>query len=319
MWGTGAFASSAMIRLNEDGSVSISYGSPEVGSGANTVLSQIVAEHFKLSVGQVTLSCADTEFTPYDLASGSSRITYTLGLAFGRASNQIQSRMLRIASEMLEVAPDDLEFVNQAVAVRGLPERRVSYAQIAQHAHATTGGPLVAVESFRPETPDWDREHVRGHPMPAKAAESFNTHYCEVLVDTRTGKVAVTRYVAAHDVGRAINPAGVESQIQGGVIHGLGWALMEEMITERGQVINPSFFEYRVPLAPEVPKVEPVIVEEPIDDGPFGAKGVGETGCFPVGAAIANAIYDAVGVRLTEVPLSAERVLHALGTTAGER
>lgn len=318
LWGTGAFASAATVKLNEDGTLGVQFGSPEVGTGANTVLSQMVAEQLGVDFGDVHIEVADTDTAPYDLASGSSRITYTGGLSVVQAAQTVRQQICELAASELEVNVEDLALSGGRVHVRGAKDVGLTLAQVSRRAHQLPRGPIAATASLRPEAPEWDREGVKGHPLPSKCAETFNTHLCEVEVDTRTGKVTVSRYIAAHDVGRAINPIGVEGQIQGGVIHGIGYALMEEMVLDQGRVVNPSFFEYRVPLAPEVPLVEAIIIEKPLADGPFGAKGVGETGGFPPGAAIANAVFDATGVRIRQAPLHPERVLSALAAARTE-
>jgi xanthine dehydrogenase molybdenum-binding subunit len=169
------------------------------------------------------------------------------------------------------------------------------------------------------EGPPFDakRAVVMGYPFGAMTAYIFGVHMVEVEVDTETGQVKIVKAVAAHDVGRAINPSIVEGQIQGGFVQGVGYALMEEMILDDGKITNPTLVDYRIPSALDVPKIIPIIVETGEPTGPFGAKGVGECGLVGTAPAIANAIYDAVGVRIKELPLTPERVLAGLRELGG--
>jgi CO/xanthine dehydrogenase Mo-binding subunit len=194
--------------------------------------------------------------------------------------------------------------------VKGAPERRVSLADVAQKSLATTGGLHSRGLSF-PEPARYDKSRMISCFYPAFHYPSFFCHAAEVEVDPGTGQVTVLRYVAAHDVGFAINPALAAGQIHGGVVQGIGMGLMEEIVYREGQVVNNNWTDYKLPTIADVPEIEAIIVEHAVEGGPFGAKGVGEAPVVPPPAALANAVYRAAGVRLHTLPLTAEKILLA--------
>ena len=311
-------ASSCIMRVNEDGTVHLLVSSVDMGQGSETVLAQIAAEELGIEPERVTVASPDTDVTPYDMATVSSRSTFFMGNAVRNAARRIKEKVLDIAEDMLEANRNDLVYENGRVFVKGSPERGFALRETPQgesfYAGALQvgrGKPLVAEGAFSAEdaTP-LDRETGQG----AKpcAFWMYFSQAAEVSVDEKTGRVTVHRIASAHDVGRAINPLLLEGQIEGACIMGLGEALYEKVECSEGQVLNPNFSEYCIPSFRELPHITPLILENPHKDGPFGAKGMGEPAQAAVAAAVANAIFDAVGVRITSLPITPEKILQAL-------
>ncbi|MBI4525183.1 MAG: xanthine dehydrogenase family protein molybdopterin-binding subunit [Deltaproteobacteria bacterium] len=311
---SGIVSSAATVKMNEDGTVVLLTGAMDIGQGSDTTLSQMAAEELGVPYEHVSIVTSDSETTPYNWATTASRTVYTAGNAVRMAAREAKKQVISLAADCLEANPQDLETREGYVFVAGSPERKIPFRDIAGMSLWAKQGPILGSASFMVEGPPFDakRAVVMGYPFGAMTAYIFGVHMVEVEVDTETGHVRIVNSVAAHDVGKAINPAVVEGQIQGGFVQGVGYALMEEMILDDGKVTNPSMVDYRIPSALDVPKVIPIIVETGEPTGPFGAKGVGECGLVGTAPAIANAIYDAVGVRIKELPLTPERVLQAL-------
>jgi CO/xanthine dehydrogenase Mo-binding subunit len=297
-WMGGIEPANAVCRMDRDGTVSILVGTVDM-SGTNTAFAQIAAEAFGLPVEDVRVVNGDSDTAPYAGASGGSKITYTVGVAVERAAREARRQLLAIAADRLEASVDDLEIVDRAVRVRGVPARALSLADLAR-----------ASMQFGAKY-----EPVLGQGASATVVRSpaFAAHLSEVLVEPATGEVRVVRHVAVQDVGRAINPAAVEGQIHGGVIQGIGWALFERMPYDaQGQLMAATFMDYALPQSDQVPDVETVLVELPTEHGPFGAKGVGEPPVVGVPAAVANAVADATGHRFTDLPITGEAIVRAL-------
>jgi CO/xanthine dehydrogenase Mo-binding subunit len=302
-WPGGIEPATAICRLNHDGSVSVVLGSVDL-SGTDTTFQLIAAEAFGVPTNQVEVAHGDTDTAPYAGGSGGSKITYTVGVAVQRAAADARKQLLAIASQHLEAAVDDLELVDGQVQVRGVPDRKISLQEIAA-ASMSFGGKYEPV-------------YGRGSSAQTMQSPGFAAHVARVAVDVDTGKVKVLDYVAAQDVGFAINPAEVEGQIVGGVVQGIGWALYERMAyDEQGQLITASLLDYAVPSAGHAPNITPILVEVPSAYGPFGAKGVGEPPVIPCPGTIANAIADAVGVRVTEIPIISQAIAAGLRTSDG--
>lgn len=301
--------SAAFVKVNPDGSAVVWTGAADVGQGSTTALAQIAADALGVPVERVAMVTSDTLQTPMDLGSVASRVTYIAGNAIVRACVQARQVLFEVAAEELGIGPEGLDSRDGWIYVRDLPERRVRLADVARKAEAVKGRPAIGAGSYNPPTTFLDPETGRGKP--------YNTYVyaaqaADVEVDTETGQVEVLRLTAAHDCGRAINPLLVEGQIEGGLAMGLGYALGEEMVVQEGRVLNAKLADYLVPTAMDVPPMDVAIVEVPDPTGPFGAKGVGEPSLLPTAPAIINAIYDAVGVRIRALPVTAERVLAAL-------
>ena len=298
-WLGGIEPASAVCRLDRDGTLTVVLGMVDM-SGAATGMAQIAAEAAGLPLNDVTVVCADTESAPFAGASGGSKITYTVGLAVERAARDARRQILAIAADRLEAAADDLEIVGRSVRVRGMPDRGVTLAQIAKSS-------MEFGAKYEP---------VFGRGASATTARSpaFAAHLAEVEVDVDTGRVRVVRQLVVQDVGRAINPAAIAAQIHGAVAQGVGWALLEGMAYDaHGQLRSATLMDYALPSITDASaEVETVILEVPTEHGPFGAKGVGEPPVVAAPAAIANAIANAIGRRLTDLPMTSEALARAV-------
>jgi xanthine dehydrogenase molybdenum-binding subunit len=273
------------------------------------VLAQIVAEVLGVKVEDVNVLNSDTDVKPWDVGVHASRTTFIAGNAAHIAALEARRQIFETAAEMLKVNAEELVARGGHVAV-GNNGKSIDLAKVARARHFREGGQLIIGEGwYDPPTKLVDKDTYKGN---ISATYGFGSQMAEVEVDTETGKVRVLRLVCANDVGRAINPMAVEGQIEGGAQMGLGYALTEELLVKEGRVLNPDFLDYRLFTSADMPRLETIIIETDDPQGPFGAKGVGEMGGTPTAAAIANAIYDAVGVRLTQVPMTPERVLKAL-------
>jgi len=302
--------SSAYVELLEDGSCVVRCGAADLGQGSDTALIQIAAETLGLSPERVSIKSADTLVTPEAGVSSASRQTYVSGNAVRSASEKIRKILLQEAAAEMEANMDDLIVRNDRVFVRGSPEKHLNVQDVCKKLRAR-GILTTGTGTFNPPTPEMlDPETGAGIPY---GAYSYATQMVEVEVDTETGEFHILRVVAAHDVGRAVNPMSIEGQIQGGVVMGLGYATMEEMVwDDYGRLLTTSFGNYLLPTARDAPPITSIIVEEPEPSGPFGAKGTGEPPACPTAAALINAIYDAVGVNITSLPVTAEKVYEAI-------
>ncbi len=303
--------SAAFVKVHPDGTAVVLTGATDVGQGSTTVLAQIAAEELGIAYEDVTLVTADTERTPYDLGSVASRVTYITGNAVQRAAAEAKKILLQVAADMLDMmGSEELAAGGGMIYVKDRPERQVPIAAVAKEANLGRGRPPIGDANYKPRTTFLDPETGHGTPYETYV---FATQVAEVQVDTETGEVEVLKIAAAHDCGRAINPMMVEGQIEGGISMGLGYGLLEEIVQENGVVKNPQFTDYILPTALDMPAdIQVAIVEEPVNTGPFGAKGVGEPSLIPTAPAIINAIYDAVGVRIRELPATPDKILAAL-------
>ena len=296
-WRSGSGPSTASISVNEDGTVSLLTGSVDI-SGSDTSLAQIAAESLGLRLEQVVVAKRNTDMAPFTGPSGGSRIVYSQGRAVQNASEDAKAKLLDLASDRFGVQADALECAGGSVYVQDNPLQSMDLGQLARMSLTSRGGPIIGTASL----------------SSLPYAPVFNAQAAEVIVDRETGQVRVTRFVQAQDIGKAINPMGVEGQLEGGAVQGIGRALSEEILIDKetGQIRNPSLATYLMPLSVDMPDIENILVEVPSADGPFGARAVAESPGFGPPAAIANAIFDAVGVRIKTLPLSAERVLAAI-------
>ncbi|MBI4289801.1 MAG: molybdopterin-dependent oxidoreductase [Chloroflexi bacterium] len=296
--------SSAWVKINDDGSIVLLTGATESGGGPLTILCQIVAEVLGVGYDDVSVIASDTDGTPYEIGTGGSRTTVRVGNSVRQAAEDARRQLFDLAASKLKVTVGDLVTVGGRVYERGHSDKGLSLAELASLAINERGAPILGTgaELRRAEVQAGkDEENWLDAPM-------HGAHAVRVQVDPDTGMVTVKDYFACHDVGFAIHPQNVEGQIQGAVATGLGCALYEEVITDKGRSLNPNLSDYRLPTTSDVMPVQMEIVEIPSRTGPFGAKGIGEPPIIPVAPAIANAIYDATGVRLTQLPMTAERV-----------
>ncbi len=304
----------AIIKVDDFGHVTLITGSTEIGQGSETVLAQIVAETLGVKVADISVINSDTDIKPWDVGVHASRTTFIAGNAAYLASLDARDQIFEQAARLLGADPGQLVSRDGLVMVRGEEQRSIGLGKVVRRLHFQEGGKVVLGEGwYDPPTKMVDKHTYKGN---ISAAYGFGAQMAEVEVDTQTGIVRVLRLACANDIGRAINPMAVEGQIEGGAQMGLGYALSEELIVENGAVLNPDFHHYRLFTAADMPEIETILVETVDPGGPFGAKGVGEMGGTPTAAAIANAIYDAIGVRMTELPMTPERVLQALDHTS---
>jgi CO/xanthine dehydrogenase Mo-binding subunit len=302
--------SSAFVKVETDGSVTLITGEGDTGQGSWSVLAQLVAEELGVPFSQVNVSAGDTDVAPYCLGAFAGRVTVIGGNAALAAAEDAKRQLLEVAAGLLEANPTDLETRSGSIFVKGTPGRSLSLAEVSRAAvYRRGGGPILGRGTYDPPTDLQDKETLYGNFSP-------NYPFCavaaEVEVDKETGETRVVSLVAADDLGRAINPLAAEGQIDGCVSHGLGFALMEEIVWDGGKIINPNLADYRVPAATDTMQLKSLLIETNDPVGPFGAKAVGETSVAPVTAAIANAVYDAIGVRIRSLPLTSERILKAV-------
>jgi CO/xanthine dehydrogenase Mo-binding subunit len=297
-WFNGAGESGATLYINADGSAIVSTGSPDIG-GSRASMAIMAAETLGIDYANVHAMVSDTAAVPYTHVTGGSRVTYATGLAVIQACEKVIDDLRARAALIWDVDVDGVVWEEGSARPAGANVGEfepLSIRDLAAKA-GVTGGPIGAT----------------GKVAASGQAPGFATQFCDVEVDPDTGKVTILRFVAAQDAGRAIHPDYVEGQIQGGVVQGIGWALNEEYIyDDNGRLENPNFLDYRVPVASDTPMIEPIVVECPNPNHPFGVKGVGEVSICPPMAAIANAIADAVGKRMTELPISPPKLSHAI-------
>ena len=300
----------AIVKVDRDGSVAIIATIADTGTGTRTVMAQIAAEQLGVSVDRIRIFHNDTDVIPFDLGTWASRTTYVCGNAVAAAAADARRRLAEVAAGMLRAVPETLTFGQERVAATVEPGGEVSFDDVVREAYDRQGllivgkGAFVDQEATRFVTNDYEAA------APVVAA---CCHLAEVRVDTETGAVELLRYLAVHDVGKAINPLGVEQQIEGGLTQGLGYALYEDLVVDGGQVLNPNFVDYRLPTFATMPgRLEAAFVEGDPSEGPYGAKGIGELPFGPAAPAIANAIYNAVGVRLRTLPMTPERIWREL-------
>lgn len=311
---SGLLGTGAIVRMLEDGTISLNTGATDIGQGSDTVLAQICAETLKIPVDMVSVASPDTDGSPYNWGTTASRVTYTTGRAVVGAAKEVLRQAMQHASEMLDTPVDDLELREGGrIAIRG-SNTDLPFAAISGRAHWAKGGPIVGHHTlvFEEPTHDPKRSIALGLPFPRIGVFSFGAVAIEVEVDEVTGQTRAVEAWSAIDVGRAINPRLVEVQIEGGLVQGLGFALYEEMVWDGPRLVNPSLMDYKIPTSADTPPIHSIVIEDPEPSGPFGAKGAGEIGLNPVPAAIANALAQAVGGVSHAIPLTPERVLARL-------
>lgn len=307
--------SAATVKMNTDGTATLLTGTVETGQGALTVLGQIAAETLGISTDDVHVVSADTDSTPMDTGAIASRTTYVTGNAIVRAAEATRQILFEAAAPLLGVKPEQLEARDKRIQVLGFPSKSIAIGEVAQHSETVVGRPAIGSASYNPPTVPMDPETGQGKPFNTYV---YATQIAEVEVDDETGEVEVLRIVAVHDCGTPINPMLVEGQIQGGISMGVGFALHEEILFRDGVQVNPNLTNYIMPTSLDMPEIEVELVDNYDPTGPFGAKGAGEPTAVPTAAAILNAIHDAVGVRITSLPATAEKVLTAIMEQRGQ-
>jgi CO/xanthine dehydrogenase Mo-binding subunit len=294
-WFNATGPASATASVNSDGTVGLIEGSPDIG-GTRVALSMQLAEVLGIAAEDVRPVVGDTDSVGYTSVTGGSSVAFKTGWACYEAAMDIKQQLIERAARIWDVDPSLVEYSEGVISHTSDPELKFTFKEMAARLIAT-GGPITG----------------RGNVSPTGVGGSFATHIVDVEVDPETGKIDILRYTAVQDVGKAVHPSYVEGQIQGGAVQGIGWALNEEYVFDRnGSMENPTFLDYRMPISLDLPMIETVLVEIANPGHPFGVRGVGEVPLVPPLAAIANAVYAAVGVRMTELPMSPANVLDSL-------
>jgi carbon-monoxide dehydrogenase large subunit len=303
--------SSAGVLVNARGEVTVLAGTVEIGQGCNTILSQIAAEELQVPMEKIRMHPLDTDVIPFDASTTSSRSTYHMGNAVRRAAIHAREQIAEAASPILEAKSDDIDFADGKVFLKDQPQIALPIAEVVRRKLGAEG--VIRGDGSYTYAIAKDLDLETGHSDHASAFYMYATQAAEVAVDEESGRVRLLRMSAAHDVGKAINPLNCVAQIEGGLAMGIGSALHEEMVVDdSGRVRNPSFLDYHLVTSLDVPTLIPIIVECPEPEGPYGAKGLGEPGLAPTPAAIGNAVADALGVRVYDLPLTPERVYWAI-------
>ena len=299
-WFNDGLQSSCIINVTEDGSVNLAEGSPDIG-GTRTTVAMQAAEVLGLSAEDVHPSVVDTDSVGYTAVTGGSRTTFATGWAAIEAARDVKRQMIERAALLWEVKADQVEFDHGVFREKNGSERTTTFKELAGRL-ASTGGPIVGRATVNP----------RG------VGGSFAGNIVDIEVDPETGKITILRFTVFQDAGKAIHPSYVEGQMQGGSVQGIGWALNEEYyMSKEGEMANASFLDYRMPTALDLPMIDTVIIEVPNPGHPFGVRGVGEASIVPPPAALANAIHNAIGTRLTRLPMNPVRVMEALWAKQG--
>ena len=299
-WGNNTGPASAIAVVNSDGSVSLTEGSPDIG-GSRAAISQHLAEVLSIPMDDIKPQVGDTDSIGFTSNTGGSSATFKSGWAAYEAGQDVKRQMVERAAKIWDIPAEDVEYADGVLQHKSDQELKLTFRQLAAR-QVGTGGPIVG----------------RAGVNPPGAGPSIAVHMVDVEVDPETGKVDVVRYTAVQDAGKAIHPSYVEGQIQGGAVQGIGWALNEGyQLNDSGAMLNSSFLDYRMPTSLDLPMIDTVIVEIANPAHPYGLRGVGEVPIVPPMAAISNAIYDAIGVRMNSLPMSPERVLDALWSKNG--
>jgi 4-hydroxybenzoyl-CoA reductase alpha subunit len=310
-------SSSAFVKMSEDGSVEVLCSTVDMGQGSSTVFAQIAAEELGVEFKNVRVVSPDTDVTPFDHGTASSRSTFHMGNAVKQAAAEARKRLFEVAADQLETRPENLESRGGFIYVKGSKGAGTPISAIRMGITYGKGHPITGSGTFSvPDATPLDQETGQGaYPS---IFWLYGAQGVEVEVDPETGKVDVLKVAAAHDLGRVINPLNCEQQVEGAVVTGVGIALLEELVVQNGTPVNRNFRDYRIPTAMDSPKVDSIFVEATHKDGPFGAKGVGEPALAPTAPAIGNAVYNAIGVRIKDLPITPEKILKAL-KEKGER
>jgi CO/xanthine dehydrogenase Mo-binding subunit len=297
-WHNAGGESSAAVHVNEDGTVTVTEGHPDIG-GSRASMAMMVAEVLNIPFEHVRPVVGDTTAIGFSASTGGSRVTFAGGMAVTQAAEKVIEELKKRAAVMWDISPDAVEWKDGKVFPAGANAGSFEPLDLPAIAlrSGRTGGPISAEVQI----------NAQGQ------GPGFTTHICDVEVDPETGHVKILRYTAIQDVGRAIHPSYVEGQMQGGVAQGIGWALNEEYVYDQdGRLENPGFLDYRVPVCSDLPMIDAILIEVPNPRHPFGARGVGEVPIVPPMAAVANAIADATGLRLRDLPMSPPKLRAAL-------
>ena len=314
------FASAAIVKFDDDGAATLYTGAIDFGQGCDTSMAQVAAEELGLRLEDIRVVSGDTELCPIDMGgflSGGSLVT---GMAVKQAAAEARRKLFDVAADMFEARPEDLEARDGAVYVKGSPEKSLAFAKVLHQSIARNNGDPIIGRGYRQIVQGIDR-----YPSLAKGkgrwtdAYGFAAHAAEVEVDTETGEVKLLKATTFHDCGYPLNRQIVEGQVEGCVSNAQGQALSESIDLVEGQLMNASFLTYRLPISLDMPEYADGIVETVDPYGPFGAKEVGEGALAGLLGAIGNAVYDATGVRITDLPITPDKVLKGLEAQAKKR
>lgn len=315
-------ASSAVIKLNEDGTAHLLVSAQDIGQGSDTVMTQIAAEVLSISPEKITVRTGDTDHTPYEWQTVASRITYSAGRAVYEAAQDAKAQLFELAQIKLGVYKRDLEMRDGFIVSQIYPDRKVAISELALGLTFEDGsgvhGPIIGRGSFiPPNIRNADKKTGLGdHPV---AFWTYGAQGVDLEVDVETGHIKVLKVASCFDVGQVVNPQMLEGQLEGAILQGMGTALFEELMLKDGKILNKSFVDYKIPTSDDMPELVVSFVENPEESGPYGARGVAEPAMVPTAPAIANAVYKAVGIRLSTMPLTPEKVLAAMKEKAQKK
>jgi len=303
---TSASSSNARVRVAADGKVDLFIGATDVGGGTGTSLGQIVAEELNLPLSAIRVVIADTALTPFDHGTYSSRVTPYVGAAAKLAAAHARRQIAAKAAQLWNVPVEEIRFAKGKVSAEH--RRPLALAEVLSQSHAAEIVGVGASQSKRL----WAEGASKHKKEPSAPGWPFGAQAVEVAVDRETGVIKLIRIASAHDVGKAINPLAVTSQIEGGIMMGLGYTLFEALLFDKGKITNASFADYKIPTMRDIPAATPIIIEKNYDSEPYGAKGVGEMAVFGIAPAVANAVARLTGVRIRDLPLLAEKLREQL-------
>ncbi|MEM4287112.1 MAG: molybdopterin cofactor-binding domain-containing protein, partial [Candidatus Caldarchaeum sp.] len=294
-----------VLSIDDFGVVTVITGSTDLGTGSDTAIAQIVAEELGVQVQNVRVVNDDASIRPWDVGTHASRATFVAGNSALMAARKAKEVILRAAAEALNTQSSELVVEDGVIYSRQSPSKRIELEKVVRRIHFREGGSNLVFSAYYDPPTEMQDERWMGN---LSAAYSFGVQAALVEVDPETGVVKVLKIVSVHDSGRILNPMAAEGQVHGGVAMGLGYAMYEEMVLDNGRVVNASLADYLLPTSLETPPIKVVFVETPDPAGPYGAKGIGETACIPTAAAIANAVYDALGRRVKSLPIKPEKL-----------
>ena len=300
----------AIVKVEEDGSVYLFTGAADTGQGSNTALSQIAAQALGVKYERIKCKSGDTEITPFDTGSFASRVTFISGNAALRAGQDAKMQILDIVAQEYKLDVNDLDIIAEQVLHRKDNSKILNFDKALELCYSFNyGRQIIGRGSYNPKTTPVDFRTGEGN---VSGSYGFEAQIAEVEVNTDTGEIRIVKMWDAHDIGKAINPQSVEAQIEGSLAMGIGYTFYEDLQFRNGRVVNPNFANYRLPRSIGVPEMETILIETNDPEGPFGAKGMGEASLLPTSAAIANAVEDAIGVRIKDLPITPAKIIKAL-------
>jgi CO/xanthine dehydrogenase Mo-binding subunit len=303
-------ACGVIAKLDDFGRLSLMTGATEIGTGSDTAMAMLAAEELGLPLDAISVINNDTDIGPWDVGIHASRMTFIGGNAVVRACREIKQQLAEFASKKLGSDPANLVFRGGRITDKNDPQKSIEIERVVRSMHFREQGEMVVGKAFYDPPNEFQKHDLTGN---VSSTYAFATHAVRIRIDPETGKVKVLKFVAAHDVGRVINRLGLVGQIEGAIAQGLGYALTEQLQLDKGKLVNNSYTDYKMFLSRDMPRdIELVFVETHDPEGPYGAKGVSESGLIPTPAAVANAIADAIGVRMHEMPFTPEKILRAI-------